>query len=327
MTIRLARRATLLAALALPSIARAQSRRPLRIVVPFPPGGSVDSLGRVLADRLAPVLEQSVVVDNRSGGGGLIGADAVAKGPADGTICGVIGAATLCAAPFLQQTMPFDVARDLRPVTQISDSAVLLAVNAAIAQQRGWTDLAALLAWARANPGAFRISHAGVATVSHLMVAALTTTARVEMTQVPYRGGAQMTSDLLSGTIEGSADLPSALVPHIQAGRVRALGTSSGRRLEFLPDIPAFAETPGLEGIDIRSWNAIMVPAATPEAEVARLHAAFRQVAGTASFKEAMRPLGYDAVTSESPAATAAMIAAETPRWRRLVELSGARVE
>ncbi|WP_270937678.1 Bug family tripartite tricarboxylate transporter substrate binding protein [Falsiroseomonas oryzae] len=325
MSPRLLRRTLLLATLATPALA--QPRRPLRIVVPFPPGGAVDSLGRVLADRLAPVLDQQVIVDNRSGGGGLIGADAVAKAPPDGTTLGIIGAATLCAAPFLQQSMPFDVARDFRAVTQITDSAVLLAVNAQVAQQRGWTDLAAVLAWARANPGAFRVAHAGAATVSHLAMSALVTAARTEFTLVPYRGGAQAATDLIAGTIEGSADLPSALIPQAEAGRVRILGTSSGTRLALLPRVPAFAETPGLQDIDIRSWNMILVPAATPESEVARLGAAIRQVAEAAAFREALRPLGYDAVTSASPAAAAQLIRDETPRWQRLVQMSGARVD
>lgn len=322
---RLPRRTLLLATLATPALA--QPRRPLRIVVPFPPGGGVDSLGRALADRLAPLLDQQVLVDNRSGGGGLIGADAVAKAPADGTTIGIIGAATLCAAPFLQRNMPFDVARDLRAVTQITDSAVLLAVNAGIGQQRGWTSLAALLDWARANPGGFRVAHAGAATVTHLAMSALVAQAKVDMTLVPYRGGAQAATDLVAGNIEGSADLPSTLIPQAAAGRVTLLGTTSGTRLKFLPDVPAFAETPGLAGFDIRSWNAIMLPAATPEAEVVRLHAAIRQVGSAPDFAAALRPFGYDAVVSPTPAAAAQLIRDETPRWQRLVEISGARVD
>jgi len=321
----LARRALLLATLATPALA--QARRPLRIVIPFPPGGAVDSLGRVLADRLPPLLDQPVVVDNRSGGGGLIGADAVAKGPPDGTMIGVIGAATLCAAPFVQASMPFDVARDFRFITQITDSAVLLGVNAAAAEQHGWTSLAALLDWARRNPGAFRVAHAGAATVSHLTMSALVTASRAELTLVPYRGGAQAATDLVAGTIEGSADLPTSLAPLAEAGRVRLLGTSSGRRLGLLPQVPAFAETAGLEAIDIRSWNMILAPAATPEAEVARLHAAIRQVGTSDGFRTALRPLGYDAVTNESPAAAAALVRSETPKWERLVRDSGARVQ
>ncbi|WP_431280986.1 Bug family tripartite tricarboxylate transporter substrate binding protein [Humitalea sp. 24SJ18S-53] len=322
------RRPLILAALAAPAIAHAQgTRRPLRIIIPFPPGGAVDSLGRVLADRLAPVLDQSVVVDNRSGAGGLIGADAVAKGPPDGTMLGIIGAATLCAAPFLQQSMPFDVQRDLRAVTQITDSAVLLVVNAARAQELGWTDLASVLAWAKANPGRLRVAHSGVATVSHLTLSAVAAAAGVEITGVPYRGGAQATSDVVSGVIEGSADLPTALMPHVEAGRLRALGVSSGRSLSLLPDVPPMAAAPGLAAIDIRSWNAIMLPAATPPAEVRRLFDAIRRVAAEPSFAAALRPLGYDAVTSASPDAMTAMIAAETPRWRSLVEMSGAKVD
>jgi tripartite-type tricarboxylate transporter receptor subunit TctC len=323
----LLRTALALPALALPGIARAQARRPLRIIVPFPPGGAVDSLARVMADRLPALLDQQqVVVDNRSGGGGLIGADAVAKAPHDGTTIGIIGAATLCAAPFLQQSMPFDVARDLRAVTQITDSAVLLAVSTQMAESRGWTNMAALLDWARANPGAFRVAHSGVATVTHLVMSAVVAQSRVDMTLVPYRGGAQQATDLLAGTVEGSADLPSSLIPHATAGRLRLLGTSSGTRLALLPDVPAFAETPALAGFDVRSWNAIMVPAGTPEAEIARLHAALRQVGASASFREALRPLGYDAVTSPTPAAAAQLIRDETPRWERLVRASGATV-
>jgi tripartite-type tricarboxylate transporter receptor subunit TctC len=321
------RRVLLLAGLSMPSLALAQARRPLRIVIPFPPGGAVDSLGRVLADRLPAVLDQAVVVDNRGGGGGLIGADAVAKAPADGTTIGIIGAATLCAAPFLQASMPFDVARDFRAITQITDSAVLIGVNASVAQQRGWTDLAAMLAWARANPGGIRIAHAGAGTVSHLVMSALNTQARVEMTLVPYRGGAQAATDVVAGTIEGSADLPSTLIPLAEGGRVRLMGTSSGTRLALLPQVPAFAETAGLAGFDVRSWNVILAPAATPEAEIARLHAGIRQVATSAGFRDALRPLGYDAVSSASPAAAAQLIREETPRWQRLVQESGARVE
>ncbi|MGG5888669.1 Bug family tripartite tricarboxylate transporter substrate binding protein [Falsiroseomonas sp. HC035] len=319
------RRAVLLGALAAPSLAYGQTRRPLRLVVPFPPGGGVDSLGRLLAERLAPLLEgQQVLVENRSGGGGLIGADAVAKGPADGTILGIIGAATLCAAPFIQPTMPFDVTKDFRAISQISDSAVVLAVSGKLAQERGWTDMAALLAWVRANPGGVRVGNAGVGTVTHLALSAINSAAGVELTPVPYRGGAQQAVDLLAGTLEGSVDLPAALLPHIQSGAVKAMGVTSGTRLGLMPQVPALAETPGLAGIDIRSWNVILAPAATPEAEVQRLFTAIRRVGQDPSFGQALRPFGYDAVVSESPAAMTAKIAAETPVWRRLVEVSGA---
>jgi len=321
----ISRRTSLAIMLAAPALAQAQARRPLRLIVPFPPGGGVDSLGRLLAERLAPLLDQQVVVENRSGGGGLIGADAVAKGPADGTIMGIIGAATLCAAPVLQTSMPFDVARDFRFVSQITDSAVLLGVGEAVAAARGWGDMAALLAWARANPGRFSVAHAGSGTVTHLTLSALSRAAGVELNMIPYRGGAQAATDMIAGTIEGSADLPATLVPQAAAGRVRLLGTSSATRLGFLPLVPAFAETAGLSGIDIRSWNMLLVPAVTPVAEAARLQAAVAEVGRDAGFAAALRPFGYDTVVSASLEAAAALVAAETPRWRALVESSGAR--
>ncbi|OYW10083.1 MAG: hypothetical protein B7Z53_01700 [Rhodospirillales bacterium 12-71-4] len=312
--IRFSRRAVLLGTLAAPSLALGQTRRPLRVVVPFPPGGGVDSLGRLLAERLTPLLEgQQVVVENRSGGGGLIGADAVAKGPADGSIIGIIGAATLCAAPFIQPSMPFDVTKDFRAVTQVSDSAVVIAVGADVARRHGWTDMAALLAWAKANPGGARVANAGVGTVTNLALAAINTAAGVDLAM-----------DVIAGTVEATADLPAALLPHIAAGRMKAMGVSASTRLAFLPEVPALAETPALAGIDIRSWNAIMAPAATPEAEVQRLFAAIARVGRDPSFAAALRPFGYDAVVSESPAAMAARILRETPSWRRLVAISGA---
>ncbi len=321
------RRALLATTLMAPAIGQAQgTRRPLRVVVPFPPGGAVDSLGRLLAERLAPVLDQQVVVENRSGGGGLIGADAVAKAPPDGTVIGIIGAATLCAAPFLQTTMPFDVTRDFRFISQITDSAVLLAVNAQVAQTRNWTALADVLAWARANPGRFSVAHAGAGTVTHLALSALTAAARVDFNMVPYRGGAQAALDMIAGTVEGSADLPAALIPHAAAGRIKLFGTSSARRLALLPDVAPFAETPGLSGIDIRSWNMILTSAATPEAEARRLQAAIHEVGQAESFKSALRPFGYDAVTSASLDAASALVRDDTPRWRALVESSGAKV-
>jgi tripartite-type tricarboxylate transporter receptor subunit TctC len=326
----LSRRPVLLGTVALAApalnVALAQSlRRTLRLVVPFPPGGSVDTLGRLMADRLAAALDQTVVVENRGGAAGLIGADAVAKGPPDGSVIGIVPVTVLCAAPFLQQAMPFDPIRDLRAVSQVTDTGIILAVGADRARERGWTDLAAALAWARANPGRMRIAHSGSGSVTHLTLAAVVAAARVEITQVPYRGGTQGTTDVLAGTIDGIADAPAGLMPHLETGRVRALGISSGRRLALLPGVPAMAETPGLEGVDVRSWNAVMAPRGTPDAELARLHRGVRAVGDDPTFATALRALGWDVATSDNPEALAARIADETPRWRRLVEVSGAR--
>ncbi|MBR0654549.1 Bug family tripartite tricarboxylate transporter substrate binding protein [Plastoroseomonas arctica] len=319
------RRSLLLTALAAP--AAAQGRRAIRLVIPFPPSGATDIAGRLLAERLTALLGQSVVVENRSGGGGLVGADAVAKGPADGTMLGFISAATLCGAPFLQASMPFDVRRDFRFISQITDSAVVLVVGAQQADRYGWTDLASVLDWARRHPGSFRVAYAGAGAVSHLAMAALVKTSGLDISLVPYRGGAQAATDVMAGTIEASADLPGTVMSLVQSGQLRMLGVSSGTRLALLPSVPAFAETAGLQALDIRSWNMIVVPAATPDAEVARLHAGIRQVGSSAEFRDAMKPLGYDAVTSATPEAAATLVREETPRWERLVRESGARAD
>lgn len=318
------RRALLLAPLATPALA--QPRRPLRIIVPFPPGGAVDGLGRLLADSLAPVLQQTVIVENRAGAGGVVGADAVAKSAPDGTTMGILGAASLLAAPRLQPSYPFDPLRDLAPLTQITDSAVLCAMNGAAARREGWTSLAALLAAARARPGAIRMGTTGVATVSHLALAAIAQAGGAAFLHVPYRGGAEAVQAVLAGQVDGLCDLPPLLAPHLPEGRLRALAVSSRARLQFLPEVPGLAEALPGTAFDIRSWNMLALAAGTPEAERARLFAAVRRVAADPGFRTALAPLSYDAVTSDSPAAAAAFLAAEAPRWAELVRLSGARL-
>ena len=319
------RRLVIAAALAAPSLAQAQ-RRTLRIIVPFPPGGAVDSLGRILADRLTPVLEQNVIVENRVGAGGVVGADTVAKSAPDGTTLGIIGAASILAAPLLQPSMPFDAMRDLLPITQVTDAAVLCVVNAQAAQRENWRSLSDMLASARARPGAIRMGTTGVATVSHLALSAIAAGAQVEFLHVPYRGGAEALQAVLAGEVDGVCDLPPLLSPQVAAGRLLALTVSSRARLRFLPDVPGLGEIQALTGFDIRSWNMLMLPAGTSEAERARLFAAVSRIGAEEGFRAALRPLSYDAVLSASPEAARQFITEEAPRWRDLVRLSGARV-
>jgi tripartite-type tricarboxylate transporter receptor subunit TctC len=319
------RRGLILAGLAAPGLAQAQ-RRPLRIIVPFPPGGAVDSLGRILADRLTPVLEQNVIVENRVGAGGVVGADTVAKSAPDGLTLGIIGAASILAAPLLQASMPFDATRDLMPVTQITDAAVLCVVNAETARREHWRSLSDMLATARARPGAIRMGTTGVATVSHLALSAIASGAGVEFLHVPYRGGAEAVQAVLAGEVDGVCDLPPTLTPQVTAGRLVALTVSSRARLQFLPDVPALGEVPALAGFDIRSWNMLMVAAGTPDTERQRLFAALTRIGRDDAFRAALRPLSYDAVVSDSPEAAQRFIAEEAPRWRELVRLSGARI-
>lgn len=324
---RMARRilvAGMASGVALPGILRAQAALPMRVVVPAARGEPLDSLARLLADRLIPFLGRAMVVENRIGAGGLTAAEAVATAPPDGTVIGILGAATLCAAPAVHGRTGFDPLRELRPVTQITDTAVVLAMESARAQARGWADLPAVLAWAKANPEAIRIAHAGVGTESHLVLAALAEAAEVAIAEVPARDSAA--ADLVAGEVDGAADLPAGLLPQIAAGRALPLGVSSRRRLAPLPDVPAFAEYAelGLGGIDLRGWSMVMAPAATPDGEVQRLSFAIRRVASHPEFAPVLRRPGYAVALSVSPEAAAQMLAEERSKWRRLVELSGA---
>ena len=303
--------------------------RPVRLVVPFPPGGAVDILGRLLAERLSPALGQTVVVENRGGAGGNIGADAVAKATPDGTTIGLIGVTTLCAAPFLYHQLPFDPQKDLAPVSAVSTGAVLCVVNADTAAKRGWTDFPSLIAWAKAHPDEVRMGSSGTGTTSHLTIEAVNRATGARITHVPYRGGAPAINDLLAGTIDMMFDVMPALMPHVESGKFKPLAVSSAKRLPILPQVPGLAEFPqlGLGDIDIQTWSAIMAPAGTPEPVIQRLFEAVHAATAQPELAERLRPIGYTIITSESPAALAARIREETPRWERLVKISGARLD
>ena len=318
------------ALLAAPALAQpVAGGRPVRLIVPFPPGGAVDLLGRMLADKLGPALGQPVVVENRGGAGGLIGADAVAKGDRDGSMIGLIGVTTLAAFPFMHARMPFDPQRDMAPVTQITDGALLCVVNADNARRNGWTDFRALVRWSRANPEMVKMGSSGSGTSSHLNIEAINAATGAKILHVPYRGGGPAINDILAGTIDMMFDVMPALVPHVESGRFLAFAVSSKARLTILPDVPGmgdFADL-GLAEHDIVTWNAIMAPGGTPAPVVARLHQAVLAVAAQQDFVDRLKPLGYGTVTSATPAVLNALVEAERPRWRRLVEISGARIE
>ncbi|WP_376093729.1 Bug family tripartite tricarboxylate transporter substrate binding protein [Roseomonas sp. CCTCC AB2023176] len=303
--------------------------RAIRVVVPFPPGGAIDIVGRLVADRLGPILGQSVVVDNRGGAGGILGTDLVAKGPPDGSVIGVIGGVTLMAYPTLYARLPFNPGRDLQPLTLITSGALLCVVNAETAQRRGWTDFRSLIAWARANPDGVTMGSSGTGTSSHLCISAINSATGARVLHVPYRGGGPAIQDLLGGTIDMMFDVTPALTPHVESGKFKALAVSSRGRMSLLPEVPGLGEFAdlGLGDLDISPWNALMLPAGTPEPVVAHLFTAVRQVASQGDFADRLRPLGYEVVTSESPASLAEQIRRETPTWIRLVEISGAKLE
>ncbi|WP_424814009.1 Bug family tripartite tricarboxylate transporter substrate binding protein [Roseococcus sp. YIM B11640] len=325
------RRSLILGAATLPLAApalRAQAR-PLRLVVPFPPGGAVDLLGRIMAEKLPPVIGSPVIIENRGGAGGLIGADYLAKGDKDGTMIGLLGVTILCAFPFMSNRLPFNPRTDLAPVSQITDGALMCVVNAESARRNGWTDFRSLIRWSRANPDQVKMGSSGTGTASHINIEAINAAANAKILHVPYRGGGPAITDTLAGTIDMMFDVMPALMPHVASGKFLAFAVSSHEPLSILPNVPGmkdFADL-GLGQHNVVTWNAVMAPGGTPAEHLNRLNAAIRNIAAQPDFIEKLKPLGYGTVVSDTPAKMGELIAAEMPVWERLVQVSGARLE
>jgi len=328
------RRAVLLAGLAaaLPGSAIAQQQpafpaRPVRLVVPIAPGGANDIIARMIAERLAPVLGQPVVVENRPGAGGNLGAAAVAQAEKDGHTLLFTSANVLVANKWLYRTqMPIDPLRDLAPVSRVAVGTILLVVNA----QRPWRTLDELLAFARANPGRVTMGSSGTGTISHLFLERLKRAAGVDITHVPYRGGSLAIQDLSAGAIDMMFDAIPALLPHIREGRFRPLAAGSAGRIAYVPEL---AEVPGMDeampgaGIDALNWWSVVAPAGTPQGPIRALHAALARVMADEALAAQLRPMSFLPTTDPSPEAFGALWRAEEGKWRELVERSGARAE
>ena len=324
------RRSVLLGAIALPLVTPSLAQgRPLRIIVPFPPGGAVDLLGRILSERLPPVLGSGVVVENRGGAGGMIGADALAKGDRDGTMVGLLGVAILCALPFMTNRLPFNPRTDFTPVTQITDGALLCVVNAETARRNGWTDFRALIAWSKRNPDQVKMGSSGTGTTSHINIEAINAASGGKILHVPYRGGGPAITDMLSGTIDMMFDVMPALMPHVASGRVLAFAVSSARRLTILPEVPGMADFADLSLAqhNVVTWNAMFAPGGTAPEHITRIHNAVKAISVMPEFIERLKSLGFGTVVSNTPAELTALVERETPVWQRLVQVSGARLE
>ncbi len=329
---RIARRAALIGGLATPfapSAARAQSfpTRPVRLIVPIAPGGANDIIARMIAERLAPALGQPVVVENRPGAGGNLGALAVAQAEKDGHTLLFTSANVLVANRWLYRTqMPIEPLRDLAPVTRVAVGTILLVVNA----QRPWRSFRDLVEYARANPGRVTMGSSGTGTISHLFLERLNRAAGIQITHVPYRGGSLAIQDLAAGNVDMMFDAIPALLPHIREGRFRPLVAGSARRIDYVPelvDVPGMDETLPGQGFDALNWWSVVAPAGTPAPVIATLHGALVRIMADPTMGERLRPMSFLPMTDASPQAFGEFWRAQEPIWRDLVEQSGARAE
>ncbi len=334
------RRTALLASCALPwalplvaaGAARAQAAwnpsRTVRLVVPIAAGGALDITARLMGERLQPLYGQSVVVENRAGAGGNIGAQHVAQSERDGHTIMLAAANTLAANKFLYgpRMAGFDPLRDLAPITRVSTGTILMVVNAA----RPWRSFQELIDFARRNPGRVTMGSSGTGTTSHLYIEKLKRLANVDITHVPYRGGGPALQDLVAGNIDMMFDVMPALMPHVREGRIRPLAVGSARRVTFVPGIetvPGMAEVLPNAPMDAQVWYAITAPGGTPANITARHFEAIITVARAPDFAERLVPLGFQPVTDESPEAFGRFWQSEEAVWRQLVEISGATAD
>ena len=321
------RRALLLTALATPALAQSFPNKSVKIVVPFPPGGAADITARLLGEQMAPLLGQAVVIENRPGAGGNIAAEVVAHAPPDGHTLFLGGATIFCANKYLYRgVMPFDTLRDLAHISRVSVGTTLLVSRA----DRPWQDYAGLVRAAKAAPGRISAGNSGWGTISNLSIAKFGKVAGVEISQVPYRGLAPSLNDCLAGNVDLIFDGMPAIVPHVREGRLRALAVGSQKRVDYVPgieNVPGMAELAPGSDMDMEFWYCISAPAGTPAEAVAKLHHATVTAARTATYRDKLLPLGFNAITDESPAALTALIRTQDAVWRDLVEVSGVKLD
>ncbi len=314
--------ASLAAALAPAAVGQpAFPTKPIRIVVPFPPGGTTDILARAAAQKMTEAWKEQAVVDNRPGAGGNIGAELVARSPADGytLLMGTVGTHAINAS--LYAKMPYDHVKDFAPVILVAAVPNVLVVHPSLPVH----SVAELIAYAKANPGKLNFASSGSGTSIHLAGELFKVMAGVQMTHVPYKGSAPAIADLVGGQVQLMFDnLPSALA-QIKAGKLRALAVTSAQRAAALPDAPTIAES-GLPGYEASSWFGLLAPAGTPADVVAKINGEIARWLASPEAKEKLSSQGAIAAGG-TPEDFARHIAAETAKWQRVVRESGAKVE
>ena len=297
--------------------------RPIRLVVPYAPGGPVDVTARVLAERVKDSLG-TVIIDNKPGGGGNIGADAVAKAAPDGLTIGIAAVATHAINPWLFAKMPYDAAKDFAPITQMVRVPNVLVMNAETAARLKINSLADLIAYGKANPGKLNYGSGGNGSAGHLAGEMFKQGAGIFAVHIPYNGGNPAQLALLSGQVDFNFDNLATAAPNIRSGKLKALAVTTLRRSPALPDVAPVADT--LKGFAIDTWWGLVAPAGTPKDVVSKLNHAFTAALQTPEARARFAGLMAEPVTS-SPEEFGSFIKAELAKYEKVVKLSGAKVD
>jgi tripartite-type tricarboxylate transporter receptor subunit TctC len=307
-----------------PGLALAQTdypSKPIRLVVPFPPGGSTDIAARVVGEQLGIALKQSVIIENRAGAGGSVGADAVARAPADGytIIMGVTGSHAINIS--LNRNLRYHPLRDFEPITQVGSLPNVLVAHPSVSAK----SLKELIDQAKREPSKFTYASLGNGTAAHLTFEMLKSLAGMQILHVPYGGSGPAIAAMLAGDVHLMIDgLPSSL-PHIRAGKMRALAVTSLARSPTLPDVPTIAES-GFPGFFADAWNGLFAPKGTPQPIVERLHAEVARILQMPAVQEKFASVGLQPIGS-SPAEYQKFVQGEIEKWEQFVRVSGAKVD
>jgi tripartite-type tricarboxylate transporter receptor subunit TctC len=303
------------------AFAQSWPMRPIRLIVPFTPGGGVDLTGRVIAPKLSEALGQTVIVENRGGAGGLIGVDLGAKASPDGytVVIGTIG--NIAIAPHLQSKMPYDPQKDLVPISQLANALNVMVINPSVKA----TTVKEFIALAKKEGSNISYGSSGSGATDHLAGEVFNTLAGLKMTHIPYKGGAPAMIDLVGGQVQVIFATVSTAISSIQGGKVRALGMTGNQRYESLPEVPTIAEA-GLAGFDVNGWYGLYAPAGTPKDIIIRLNVEVVKILAMPDVKARLLDAGIIA-TSSSPEAFAAYAQAETKRWAKVVKDANIKTE
>ena len=312
---------TSLAMWAQPASSQTYPVKPIRIIVPYAPGGSTDVLLRIFAPRLSEILGQQVLIDNRPGAASIIGLDIVAKAPPDGYTVGIANIA-YGANPTLYKKMPFDSEKDFAPVGQIAVVTMVLSVHPSLPVK----STKEYIALARSRPGSLTYASAGNGSANHLAGARFAHAAGIKLEHVPYKGGGPAVIAIVGGEVSTLyATIPSA-IGHFKSGRLRALAVSSAKRNSALPELPTVAEAAPLPGFDAIEWQGVMAPAGTPREVIVRLNQAFAKVTAMQDVKDKVAALGSDVVSS-TPEEYGAFLKRELATWSKVVKAVGLKID
>ena len=307
--------------LALAAQAQPFPSKPIKMVVPFTAGGSTDTVARIIGEKLTTRLGQPVIVENKAGAGGALGSDFVAKSPPDGYTLLVGTSSTMAIAPWVYTKLPYNPTRDLAPVTLLGIADIIVVVNSNVPIRT----TKQLLDYAKANPGKLTFASGGNGSISHLLGEYFKSMAKVDMLHVPYKGDAQMVTDLLGGQVNLAFGTAVAWLPHIKAGKVAAIAVTNPKRSTTLTDLPTLSES-GVPGYEAVQWFGIAAPAGTPREVIQRLNAEIKAILAMPEVQKRFVELGFD-VVGDTPDEFAQFLRDENAKWKKIAEIAGTKLD